>query len=525
MAYVSSVARIGLALLVVFPALTSTLGSRVLAEISKPEDLIIVPSGAVDVRTLLPSSRAVALREVPRRFPHPDLLQQLKKELRKKGFTETTSAASVPIPTTIGDPTPPPSPSVSANFPGLRQSESGGFYPPDTQVAAGPLHVLEAVNLEARIWLKTNPPVLVNSFDLRNFFGANRLADPRIQYDSQSGRWFILIVDFSGPTGSWRLAVSNTNDPTGLFVFYTIPSAANTFPDFPKMGMSDDKVVLTGNAFTSTSEVFVGTEFVVVNKSQLLAGGPVNGKFYGPPQGLFTIEPAQTLASTTTTVPTTKLYMAAVAFNSARRIRIWTLTGVPPSSVTVKATNLPIPTLSSPPDAEQQGTSSLIVTNDNSLLDAVVRNGLLWVSATSACTPNGDSAVRACLRFMQIQASGSPQLVQSFDFGAVGTYYYYPAIQVDQNDNLIAVFSGSSGPAAPAGATYASVYASGQLAGSAFQFGTPVLIKSGESAYLGNRWGDYSGAGIDSNDATVWVSGEYAFGTNQWGTWIAEVGF
>lgn len=45
-----------------------------------------------------------------------------------------------------------------------------------------------------------------------------------------------------------------------------------------------------------------------------------------------------------------------------------------------------------------------------------------------------------------------------------------------------------------------------------------------------NRWGDYSGAGIDPSDQTkVWVAGEYApknrTGKSEWGTWIAEVGF
>jgi hypothetical protein len=87
-------------------------------------------------------------------------------------------------------------------------------------------------------------------------------------------------------------------------------------------------------------------------------------------------------------------------------------------------------------------------------------------------------------------------------------YFYYPAIQTDGSENLIAVFSGSSA------GEYASVYPSGQKTTELQNtFQTPVLIKAGEDAYtpFANRWGDYSGAAIDStNQAVVWVAGEYA---------------
>ena len=71
------------------------------------------------------------------------------------------------------------------------------------------------------------------------------------------------------------------------------------------------------------------------------------------------------------------------------------------------------------------------------------------------------------------------------------------------------------------------VYASGQLASSPGTFGAVTLIKAGEGPYVPNtaRWGDYSGAGIDPSGTSVWVAGEYALANNQWGTWVAEVGF
>jgi len=286
------------------------------------------------------------------------------------------------------------------------------------------------------------------------------------------------------------------------------------------MGMSDDKVVLSGNAFRTTgSGQFRGTEYVVLSKADLVAGVTVHAQFFAPPQGLFTIQPATTLPSTTGS--TTTLLMASVAFNSSTTMRVWSLAGVPGvgNGVQVSTTTLQIPTLSSPPNAQQSGTSNLIVTNDNSVLDAVVRNGALWVAANSACIPAGDQTVRACLRLMQVRIGATLSLAQAFDVGAPGWYYYYPAIQVDGADNLLAAFSGSSA------SSFASVYAGGQTAGATNAFSAPRLIKAGKAAYAQDRWGDFSGAGIDTNDQTVWIAGEFTKSANAWGTHIAEIGF
>src|SRR5262249_35051852 len=154
---------------------------------------------------------------------------------------------------------------------------------------------------------------------------------------------------------------------------------------------------------------------------------------------------------------TKTLYMAAVEFNSATSLRVFTVTGLAGTGpgVTVKTTDLKIPKMSSPPNAQQKGSRNLITTNDNSILDAVVRNGSLWLAANSACKPHGDRKVRACLRFMEIDTGPRPKVTQAFDFGASGWYYYYPAIQVDADGNLLSVFSGSSA------STFASVYAGG----------------------------------------------------------------
>ena len=476
-----------------------------------PDLVDLTPNGAVDVQKLPTAGpRLPVHKEMP--FSTPDIAELSDtKDLHEREPDLAPNASAVVTPPTVI------SPSSTAGFIGLRRSESGGWVPPDTQVGAGPNHIFEAVNLEGRIWGKDG--TLIKSFDLNTFFNTTaQLSDPKIRFDAASGRWFVAVISYNNSftNGAWRLAVSTSSDPSGTFVLYTA-STSRSAPDFPALGISDDKVVLTANAFRGNN--FLGTEFIVINKATLVAGGSASSAYFGPPQGLFTIQPAHSLSSTST------LYMASVAFNSATSLRVWSVRGVPGvgAGVSITSSNFAINSLTSPPNAQQSGTTTTIETNDNRLLDAAYANGALWLAGTSACVPSGDTAARSCLRFIKLSTSATITKSQDFDFGQSGFYYYYPAIQIDGSGNLVAVFSGSSAT------TFAGVYSSAQKAtDGANTFQAPVLIKAGENAYtpFANRWGDYSGAARDPADpSTVWVAGEYVRteGGSEWGTWVAPV--
>jgi hypothetical protein len=477
-----------------------------------PPEFTIQPDGVTDATTLPPavSRDRHHPREHPRGLHDPELFKQHKSRM----------AQAQAIPAQPFLPLGPSAFTSLTSFIGLSEGESGGFYPPDTQVAAGPNHVLELVNVEGRIFSKAG--TVVASFNLNTFFNlpsSTFLTDPKIRYDPRTGRWFVLAATLESPAGTWRLAVSTTSDPTGTFVRYTLPSANGTLPDFPALGFNDDNVVVTANAFGLRNGRFVGTEFWVLNKAQLVAGVGVTGTFFSPPQGLFTIQPAYSLSASST------LFMAAVQFGKATSVRIWSVTGVPGlgSGVHTTTTNRSIGSLSIPPDARQLGTSFLIQTNDNSLLDAVYRSGALWLTANAACVPSGDTRTRACLRFIQVLTS-SLKVNQDFNFGIAQIDHYYPAVQVDGGGNLFTVFSRSSP------SEYPSVYASGRKASDSLNtLRQPALLKVGEASYFDGRWGDYSGAGIDVDASglptdLVWVAGEYAR-AGAWGTLIGRLGF
>jgi len=187
-------------------------------------------------------------------------------------------------------------PTVLASFIGLGVAESCDCEPPDTQVAAGPNHVFEVDNVAGKIFSKTGTTVMA-TFGLNSFFNLNSTlftSDPRIRYDTISGRWLvsILSLDTSDITtahnGQYNLAVSTSSDPTQPFNVYTFPTPG-FFPDQPSLGFNDDKVVSSGVAFscnpTCSGGPQVGNEFVVWNKSEVIAGAAsVHTDYFPPPE-------------------------------------------------------------------------------------------------------------------------------------------------------------------------------------------------------------------------------------------------
>jgi hypothetical protein len=425
-------------------------------------------------------------------------------------------------------------PTFSTAFPGLAfpDSQCGDqCEPPDTQVAAGPNYIVEATNIVMRVFDKSGN--VLQTTNLNTFFGVDPMtfsSDPRVEYDTLSGRWYIsfLILDTTDITtaqnGFWYLAVSTDSNPLDPFNTYLYETPGE-FPDQPSLGFNDDKVVTGGNAFSCNPDCAdgppEGNEFLVWNKSELLANAMNIDVDFNPPaedSTYFPIVPAKSRTSTST-LPGNPLFMVS-AFNNV--LNFWTVTGVPPGTIATD-TLLAITPFNDPPPAKQENGGGLAIdSGDSRLVDAVYRDGQVWASDTDACTPSGDSTQRSCLQFFEVLTGGAnPVLNQDFSFGTKGAYDYYPSVDLDSADDLITSFTQSSS------SEFASAFVDGRLAGDPINtLGTPVLFQAGQKAYSGTRWGDYSGAGIDPIDQTaVWVAAEYATNAStglNWGTEIAQ---
>jgi hypothetical protein len=99
------------------------------------------------------------------------------------------------------------------------------------------------------------------------------------------------------------------------------------------MGISDDKVVLTANAFSNCSGFFQGAEFVVIRKAQLVAGTAAAAQFFAPDINTFTLRAAQNLSSDN------NIYMVSHnGGNGTTNMRVYTVTGLPAISTVTGTT-------------------------------------------------------------------------------------------------------------------------------------------------------------------------------------------
>jgi len=435
----------------------------------------------------------------------------------KMPISPETREHKAPMSTRPLGPVPQQSTSVFG-FDGLNEVSSGFYYPPDVQVATGSGNVTEMVNLEGKIFKKDGTSI--TSFSLSAFFlaGTDSLSDPKVLYDSISGRWFASITDIT--TGNVLLAVSTTTDPTKSWVIYSVPFAPSPnpcadFADQPILGLNDDKVVVSGNIFeNSCTGSFVGAEYFVLDKSALVAGSStVNAQVFGPDPSLFSVHPVHSLSSTPS------LYMVSVGDGGTSQVQLFTISGSVPSA-TVTITSLPILAANIPPDARQLGTSMLLATGDARIQDAEWFQGNLWLTFTDACIPSGDTQTRSCAHLTEISTSSSPAtVIQDFRYGVSTYYYYYPALAADGSGNLNLIFGYSSS------STYPSLAITGQYVGETS--GTllqSLVLKAGQRPDTSARYGDYFGAGVDpSATGTVWVAGEYhssSFSSAYWSSFI-----
>ncbi|TLX92752.1 MAG: hypothetical protein E6K96_10145 [Thaumarchaeota archaeon] len=397
--------------------------------------------------------------------------------------------------------------------------------PPDVQVAVSPDYIVEMVNIIYGVW--TRQGALVKVSGLASLWGtaSDYIGDPKILYDSQSGRWFASLLDVS--QGSVWVGASASNDPTGSWYTYSFKTSGYC-PDQPILGVNTDKVMVSANDFLpgtkGCSGTFVGLQYWIFNKSEMLTGASVHSQTIPPDKNLFSLHPVHSLT------PTETEYVVSSTSTSGPELLLYSITGVPPNPVTITQHTLSISSLNTPPAAPQLNAATKIDTGDNRVLDASWSNGTMWISLNDGCTPAGDSALRSCLRLIEVNTSTN-SVLQDWDAAARSNYYFYPALRADSTGDLFVVFGYSTSSAYPSVAVAVHGFADPPntleqpitlAAGTG-----PEVNGTGSSGFCPSypvcRYGDYFGATTDPSDPSlVWVGGEY--GTQSgWSTWIAGV--
>lgn len=243
-------------------------------------------------------ARATARRAVPR-MPGPS----------PRRIETDTSPAGPPAAVGASAATPASNASLTLGAAFLALDDNNTSIPPDTMGAAGPSHLVVMLNTEVRIQNKTGTQASRVSLD--SFWTAGTGLngdpfDPRISFDSLSGRW-VAAADAnggSGASGVW-LAVSATSDPTGGWTFYSFAAdpafpSGTTWADFPSLGINSKWIVVTNNMFSVDPDPdFVGVKMWVIDKATALAGGTVTATIF--PAG-FDFQPVNSVTVSSFTI-------------------------------------------------------------------------------------------------------------------------------------------------------------------------------------------------------------------------------
>jgi hypothetical protein len=422
---------------------------------------------------------------------------------------------------------------LGTNFAGLGFNDTAGYIPPDTIAAAGPNHIVEAVNLHLRIYNKSG--TILSTQSLGSFFGsAQSQSDPVVMFDESisngvgnpAGRFIVGVLDFASnlTNSGFYVAVSNDADPTHGFTEkqrINLTEGANYFADYPRSGIGADSLVFTFNQFSNNGNgPYSHVRVLSIAKSSVVDQN--TGTFtstQASPAGVhFTMTPAVMHGASTAGqiwfVDTTDT-QAVFGGSSVQVVNGTNLLTAP----TFTTYSIPVTAYTLPPAAIQPGSGGTIETNDARILNAEWRSGRL---VAAQCVGAGSDAHA---RFYEFATGGAtPALTQQGDINrGAGVDTYFPSIAIAGNGDLGMTFMESSA------SEYMSAYVTGQNPGGAMQ--TPTLLKGGLASYSvfgeasPHRAGDYSGITVDpASPNSFWAANEYAAssGLANWGTWIGQ---
>ncbi len=395
---------------------------------------------------------------------------------------------------------------IGLNFTGSTVFEAG-LNPPDTMGAVGPSNIVELINGRYSVYDKSTG-IRIQSSSLDEFWrnaGVSTVDfsyDPRILYDSPSDRWFAVSGD---STTGYLIGVSKASDPTKGWIGFEIPSSS--FVDFPTLGLNAEGVYINSPS---------ADEVIVIPKADLINGSISRVTVLEAQEQNITLQPVVDLDRT-------DLPYSLYSYPYQDFIQPTTISGSITSPKLTKNPRIPVTFYPTSPGAKQPLTNKQLSTLDLRLTsNLVLQNGSVWGAQTVGY--NG----RAAVRWFEIDEQ-SKRLKQEGLITDKNLDYFYGSIAVDEFNNVVIGFNGSSNT------QFVSSFAVlGKTSSGVTTFDNPLLLKESSVSYkfgssaFGDpntfRWGDYSATVVDPTDPfTFWTFQEYAFADNAWGTQITQL--
>jgi outer membrane protein assembly factor BamB len=536
-------------------ALGISLGAGSTALAGTPEHTVfrgvpgaVASHGTINVRQAIARQRltsgAAPARRSPSAVPAPVPIPDMPpaEGAPVLDFPETAAPRPYDLPT-------PQAPALTAGFPAL--GDNNGAIPPDTHGAAGPSHLMVALNTQVRFQNKTTGgglgSLLLNAF-WSTVNGGSGAFDPRVVYDQIAGRWIAVAADDAqSATAGVLVGVSRNSDPTGTWDLFKISTGGGNWADYPTLGFNKNWVAVQVNIFDS-GNAFVESRVYAISRIPFFGGPPATLSY--STITLTGVSGTQVPAVTfDPTLTADDLYLLQSWSSVGGQLRLWRLTG-PVGSETVQHLGYPsappwsngspsdfAPQMQGPPGCEYC-TPPLSCTppiraidaGDSRMQSVVYRNGRVW-GAQTAFYPTG-TPTRSSVQWWQVNTDATVGQRGLVDDATSTRFFAYPSLAVNANDDVLMGYSRFQGD---------------EYAGASYSFRTAVdppntmqpeaALKDGLACYYkdftfgSNRWGDYSATVVDpTDDKTLWTIQEYAAASvgpgqidDRWGTWWGKL--
>jgi hypothetical protein len=414
-------------------------------------------------------------------------------------------------------------PTPGTNFEGMTQTTS---IPSEPQPAVGPNHIVILGNVSIKITDKTG--TVITNTTQSAFFGIPGAEGPGFDskgyYDARNGRFILLAESKTSSLNYYYLAISQTNSAAGSWYIYKLDMTLNgitpttNWSDFPGLGLSTDKIALSGQQYTFSTNSYQYQKLRILDRSVAYSGGPVTYVDFVNWSGQrFCTKPGRNISVSDT------IHLLATPNGGGTNFYYRRVTGTPSSPVMSGESLIPVSSFSIPPDAPGGSASITVPTGDARTSDFFVRNGILHIAIHGGVNIGGGST-ETVIKYVRIQVSPlSTTALTDETFGAMDVYYYYPMVCVDSVGTMFMGFGRSSTTEFP------SSYITGKRRNDA-SIQSSVLAKAGTVVNVQSRWGDYTGIDMDESASTnsvsyAWYSGQYTKASNVFGTWATQMSF
>lgn len=413
-------------------------------------------------------------------------------------------------------------PVVARKFPGISFST---YLVADPHLAVGNNHVVMVVNGRWAIFDKnTGSTVFEQSLDA--FFSATNTFDPKVLYDRQSNRWVIIALTFSNPTSTIEFAISDDSDPNGIWKRYSINAVqtldgASCGIDYPGFGYNKDAYVVSGDMFTigSSSYSYKGVQWVIIPKSGVLSGNPLNPSRLlrettpGTDLKAASFQVAETNSATESTI-----YSAGTTPRSDGFVQIYTLgnlTGTP----TITSQLVDIPPYVAPLIRARSNTKTLDAL-DGRIINLYFRDNKLYFSHTI----NNVYPLICRWYELAVNSSGVASMSQTGDIGA-GTDDAHMMSVAKSDDGRLGMVYSRSGPSTARAADI--MFTSRLDTDPVGTVAVPTMLLSSNATFTEPmRWGDYCATAIDpSNGIAFWVVHLTIVPNDKWQTHFFKIDF